>query len=45
MLRGDYRLARAKLIEAERKEPDNKFVQNNLKLLEDSWHKRKAVAR
>jgi Flp pilus assembly protein TadD len=45
MLRGDYRLARAKLMEAERKEPDNKFVQNNLKLLEASWHERKAVAR
>ena len=45
MLRGDYPRARAKLIEAEHKDPDNKFVQNNLKLLEQSWHKRKAVAR
>ena len=45
MLRGDYRRARAKLIETEHKDPDNKFVQNNLKLLEQSWHKRKAVAR
>ena len=44
MLRGDYPRARAKLIEAEHNDPDNKFVQNNLKLLEDSWHKRKAVA-
>jgi len=45
MLRGDYPRARAKLAEAERKDPDNKFVHNNLKLLEDSWHDRKAVAR
>lgn len=44
MLRGDYPRARAKLIEAEHRDPDNKFVKNNLKLLEDSWHKRKAVA-
>jgi Flp pilus assembly protein TadD len=45
MLRADYPRARAKLLEAEHKDPDNKFVQNNLKLLEESWHKRKAVAR
>jgi Flp pilus assembly protein TadD len=45
MLRGDYARARAKLLEADHKDPGNKYVENNLKLLEDSWQKRKAVAR
>ncbi len=43
MLRGDYRRARATLKEAERKDPGNKFVRNNLKLLDRSWRKGKAV--
>jgi Flp pilus assembly protein TadD len=45
MLRGDYPRARAKLIEAEHKDPGNKYVLNNLKLLKDSWRQGKAVAR
>lgn len=43
MLRGDYKRARAKLLEAQRKEPDNKFVANNLQLLAESSRKGKAV--
>lgn len=43
MLRGDYPRARAKLIEAEHKDPDNKYVRNNLRLLENSARKGKAV--
>jgi len=44
MLRGDFRRARAKLLEAEHKDPGNKYVENNLKLLEDSARRGKAVA-
>ena len=43
MLRGDYKHAREKLDAARRKDPGNKYVQNNLKLLEDSYRKGKAI--
>ena len=43
MLRGDYKKAREKLAAAQRKDPRNKFVQNNLQLLEESYRKGKAV--
>lgn len=43
MLRGDYKRARAKLTTAQRKDPRNKYVQNNLHLLEESARKGKAV--
>jgi Flp pilus assembly protein TadD len=43
MLRGDYRRAREKLLAAERKDPGNKFVANNLRLLNKSWRQGKAV--
>ena len=43
MLRGDYKHARAKLVAAQRKDPRNKFVQNNLHLLEASFRKGKAI--
>jgi Flp pilus assembly protein TadD len=43
MLRGDYPRARATLLQAEHKDPGNKFVRNNLKLLHESWSKGKAI--
>jgi Flp pilus assembly protein TadD len=43
MLRGDYTRARAKLMDAQRKDPRNKFVLNNLQLLEESYRKGKAI--
>ena len=43
MLRGDYKRAREKLAEAQRKEPANQYVANNLQLLEDSYRKGKAI--
>ena len=43
MLRGDYKHAREKLAAAQRQEPGNKYVQNNLQLLEDSYRKGKAI--
>ena len=43
MLRGDYRRAREKLRAAQRKEPDNKYVANNLRLLKESWRKGKGI--
>ena len=43
MLRGDYKRAREKLAAALRKDPGNKYVQNNLQLLEDSYRKGKAI--
>ena len=43
MLRGDFRRARAKLNEAARKDPDNKYVANNLRLLAKAQRKAKAV--
>lgn len=36
ILRGDYRKARAKLAAARAKEPDNRYIQNNIELLERS---------
>jgi tetratricopeptide (TPR) repeat protein len=43
MLRGDFRRAREKLELARRKDPENKFVANNLRLLVDAARKGKAV--
>jgi Flp pilus assembly protein TadD len=43
MLRGDYKRAHATLMAAQRKAPGNKYVQNNLRLLEESYRKGKAI--
>jgi tetratricopeptide (TPR) repeat protein len=43
MLRGDYRHARVKLKAAQRLEPNNKFIANNLRLLEKSARLGKAI--
>ena len=43
MLRGDYKPAHAALAAARRKDPANKFVQNNIRLLEESYSKGKAI--
>ena len=43
MLRGDYKRAREKLTAAERKDPGNKYVLNNIRLLEDSYRKGKSI--
>ena len=43
MLRGDYRRARATLMAAEHKDPDNKYVRNNLHLLDESAKKGKGI--
>ena len=43
MLRGDYKRAHAALAAAKRKDPTNKYVQNNLRLLEESYRKGKAI--
>jgi Flp pilus assembly protein TadD len=43
MLRGDYPRARAKLAAAQAKDPGNKYVQNNLRLLQESARLGKAV--
>jgi tetratricopeptide (TPR) repeat protein len=43
MLRGDYKRAHAALVAAQRKDPTNKYVQNNLRLLEDSYRQGKAI--
>ena len=43
MLRGDYKRAHATLAAARRKDPNNKYVQNNLRLLEESYRKGKSV--
>jgi len=43
MLRGDYKRAHAALMAAQRKDPTNKYVQNNLRLLEESYRKGKSV--
>jgi Flp pilus assembly protein TadD len=45
MLRGDYVRARAKLADAQRKDPGNKYVLNNIRLLEESSREAKAVDR
>ncbi|HZL29812.1 MAG TPA: tetratricopeptide repeat protein [Pseudolabrys sp.] len=43
MLRGDFARARATLEKAQRKDPANKYVANNLRLLADSQRKGKAI--
>jgi len=43
MLRGDYKRAHATLVTARRKDPTNKYVLNNLRLLEESYRKGKAI--
>jgi Flp pilus assembly protein TadD len=43
MLRGDYKRAHATLVAARRKDPTNKYVLNNLHLLEESYRKGKTV--
>jgi Flp pilus assembly protein TadD len=43
MLRGDYARARAKLEEARRRDPGNRFVQNNLHLLAVSARNAKGI--
>lgn len=43
MLRGDYKRAREKLDDALRRDPGNKYVQNNLQLLETSYRTGKAI--
>jgi Flp pilus assembly protein TadD len=43
MLRGDYVRAREKLAAAQRKDPGNKYVLNNIRLLEESSHEAKAI--
>ena len=43
MLRGDYKRAHAALAAAQRKDPASKYVQNNLRLLEESYRKGKAI--
>lgn len=43
LLRGDLKNARAKLTAAQAKEPQNKYVQNNLQLLADAQSKHAAV--
>jgi Flp pilus assembly protein TadD len=43
MLRGDYKRARAALMVAQRKDPTNKYVLNNIRLLEESYHRGKAI--
>jgi Flp pilus assembly protein TadD len=43
LLRGDIKRARAKLAVARRKAPENKYVLNNIRLLEQSTGQGKAV--
>jgi Flp pilus assembly protein TadD, contains TPR repeats len=43
ILRGDYARARTKLAEARALDPKSPFILNNIKLLEESSSKRKAV--
>ena len=43
MLRGDYRRARATLLAAQVKAPQNQFIANNLRLLDASERKGKAI--
>lgn len=43
MLRGEYKRAREKLLAAQRREPTNRFVQNNLDLLARASKQAKAV--
>jgi Flp pilus assembly protein TadD len=43
MLRGDYKHAREKLATAQRQDPGNKYVLNNIQLLEESTRTGKAI--
>jgi Flp pilus assembly protein TadD len=43
MLRGDYKRAHAALAAAQREDPTNKYAQNNLRLLEESYRKGKGI--
>jgi Tfp pilus assembly protein PilF len=43
MLRGDYARAHKLLEQARKKDPDNPYVQANLKLLDESYHEGKSV--
>ena len=43
MLRGDYKRAHETLRAAQRKDPNNKYVQNNIRLLEESYRKGKSI--
>jgi Flp pilus assembly protein TadD len=43
MLRGDYKTARKKLLAAQAKDPDSKFIQNNLELLAEVSGDKKGV--
>jgi Flp pilus assembly protein TadD len=43
MLRGDYKRARTTLLAAQRKDPRNKYVANNLRLLDSAQRKGKAI--
>jgi Flp pilus assembly protein TadD len=43
MLRGDYTRARKTLLAAQRKDPNNKYVQSNLRLLDESQRTGKAI--
>ena len=43
MLRGDTKRAREKLVAAQRKDPANRYVQNNLQLLAASFREGKAI--
>lgn len=43
MLRGDYRTARKKLMAAKAKDPESRFIQNNLDLLDEIAREKKGV--
>jgi Tfp pilus assembly protein PilF len=43
MLRGKYRQAAAKLAQAAAKAPENAYVKNNIRLLAESTHQKKAI--
>ncbi|HEY7228793.1 MAG TPA: tetratricopeptide repeat protein [Pseudolabrys sp.] len=43
MLRGDYKRAHEILAQARRKDPNNKYVQNNMRLLQESYRKGKSI--
>ena len=43
MLRGDYRRARATLVAARAKDPKSPYIANNLRLLDESASKAKAI--
>jgi tetratricopeptide (TPR) repeat protein len=43
ILRGDYRRARMILLQAQAKEPDNPYIQNNLELLDKSFYSGRGV--